>query len=257
MNNSLVFLTLILSIITCYIVAVPASYPIAPACIDPSNAIGSVPCAPWQTYDCSADTQPLRGTLCTNWQANSCCDAGTAKRAINWALEDDGCGVVGGTCLQKLVDIACHMNCAPNIINGTLLTQAGASLRPQICGDWADSAWDACQSYSWCGTNQLETSTCQFKQVKRTQTRSRTVVSTEIVNAYDTCTLVARLTPIEFSEQILNIIRLDNDARCISGDVNYGARPKFQIFSSANYSYNYSLMLFTIIAIILSIIMVN
>jgi len=208
-------------------------------------------CMPWQTYDCSADTTVLGGTACTNWQTDSCCDAGTAKRAINWALEDDGCGVVGGVCLQRLVDLACHMNCAPRLVNGTLLTTTGTTLRPQICASWADGVWDACKSYSWCGVNQLETSTCQFKQVKRTQTKSRTIYSTEIVNAYDTCTLVSRLTQNEFAEQILNILRLDDPVACAATDTPL--KPKFQIFSNAYSTYNYNMIVFTIVAIILSI----
>src|SRR4051812_7517314 len=118
MRSSLFFLTVLLSVSIHVIVGDPALDPEPPNCTDfnyspPKNT--SV-CSAWQTYDCSADLKAIGGTQCTNSQLDSCCDAGTAKRAINWALEDDGCGVVGGLCLQKLVDLACHVNCAPKLV---------------------------------------------------------------------------------------------------------------------------------------------
>lgn len=136
---------------------------------------------------------------CGNYKTASCCDPGTAKRAYNWAYEDDGCGVVGGQCLRMTIDVACYVNCAPSL---PVNIDADIYLKPLICDSYARSIYAACRSYAWCGTTQFDASTCQFLQKKD---YGRRVSGVEVVNAWDTCTAVADITYLDFARKILKV----------------------------------------------------
>lgn len=75
--------------------------------------------------------------------------------------------------------------------------------RPLVCDDWALKVYNSCFKYAFCGTNQIETSTCRFvQQRKKTSTGS----NVEVVSAYDACTLVSNYDVAEFAEQILQVV---------------------------------------------------
>ena len=84
------------------------------------------------------------------------------------------------------------------------MTRLGAAWRPGLlCRSWAVRVWQACASYGWCGTNQLDVDdTCTFLEQQTTAHGDET---TEVVNSYDTCTIIFNLSPIEFANQILNV----------------------------------------------------
>jgi hypothetical protein len=164
------------------------------------TSVVSQTCHPFQTYD-TPRISPLQ-KYCTMYQNYTCCDNGTAKRAYNWAYEDDGCGIVYNDCLRLSIDVACFLNCSPNMTSVKVETFTGIVHRPLVDQYWLEKIYTACLPYAWCGTSQLLTSTCVFLQ-KIQQYRSSDAVTT--VNRKDTCTFVSDLTMEEFAENILYV----------------------------------------------------
>ena len=160
-------------------------------------------CQPFQLYENPVVMQGAQ--KCSAFANSACCGFGIATRAYNWAKEDDGCGVVSGDCLQLLTDLACHVNCAPNmqaqVVNNIL--------RPVVCTEWVRRIYEACLPYQWCTTTQEETSTCAFLQTKSTTSRqgryTHTTTSTTMQNAWDTCTWIDDITMSEFARKILEV----------------------------------------------------
>jgi hypothetical protein len=180
------------------------------------SSISAGVCAPFQTYQTSRDNRQYtfksNAGVCSNYKNNSCCDNGNSKRALNWALQDDGCGVVGGDCLKYLVSVACMTNCAPDLPLATLNTIYGDSVRPIVCDSWAQLAYQKCYIWSWCGSSQLDSSTCTFRATKKVNGQDATVT----LNAWDTCTPVQHIDYLLFANQILGVNVLpDNSSSCI------------------------------------------
>lgn len=90
--------------------------------------ISCTKCAPFQTFHNSRNFSSI-ALSCAEYRQDSCCDSGVARRAVSWALEDDGCGVVGGECLRYLVDIGCMTNCKAGLQTGLLPTQWGMGIK--------------------------------------------------------------------------------------------------------------------------------
>jgi hypothetical protein len=167
-------------------------------------------CHPFQTFD-QPRVLPLQ-KYCNLYQNNSCCDSGTAKRAYNWAYDDDGCGIVYGECLRLSVDIACYLNCSPNMTMKKVNTFTGDTYRPVIPEQWAQKIYNACISYSWCGTSQFLTSTCTAFQIKTQHTYKSSVDVLIKVDKWDTCSSVSDMNLEEFVDNILDVaIDYDNN----------------------------------------------
>jgi hypothetical protein len=165
-----------------------------------TSCVVSQTCHPFQTFD-TPRISPSQN-YCKMYQNSTCCDNGTAKRAYNWAYEDDGCGVVHNDCLKLSVDVACFINCSPNMTTIPVETFTGVVQRPLVNYDWLQQIYNACLPYAWCGTSQLLTSTCTFLQ-KASQSRGSDAIT--VIKSWDTCTLVSELTIKEFAENILYV----------------------------------------------------
>lgn len=188
-----------------------------------AQTIGGQQCQPFQEFSVPR-IMPANNALCSATSL-SCCDPGVAKRTYNFALEDDGCGVVTGECLGYLTDIGCHTACAPNI-----QVAAGPGhydVLPAICRDWATLIYNACRPFSWCLTSSPMTSTCKFLQTRRTSiptstknpttgttsSGSTTVTSTVEVSAADTCSMVSNMNVDEFARIVLGV-SIVSDGNC-------------------------------------------
>jgi len=182
-------------------------------------------CAPYQTWD---TPRTLTSSHCSIYNPASCCDPGVSKRALNWALEDDGCGIVGGPCLQDLIALACAINCKPDLPTFPQVNLYGISNRPVICASFANQVFNDCKMFAWCGINQLATSTCTFEEVI-TNSKTGTASGAIPVDAYDTCTLVGNLTPAEFASTILEVV-MGNSTDCFTpAHVPYSAANSIMI----------------------------
>jgi len=146
-----------------------------------------------QSFQALDYPRPVSLNLCQAYSASACCNSPTAKRAFNWVLEDDGCGIIPPytACRQLLTQLACAVNCLPDLIVTGVNYQAPPNTTvipglPVICSSFADAMYAACATYSWCGIPQQMTSTCEFLAI---QTSGKTS-SLNQVTAADTCTWV-------------------------------------------------------------------
>lgn len=177
-------------------------------CVSVSCVLSQGRCGPFQVY---SQSKPAGLSFCTSYQTNSCCDSAASKRAYNWAAEDDGCGVVSGTCLRYLRDIGCMVNCAVDLPIGI---DADLLAKPIICDTYARQAYSACISYSWCGVSQMNAASCQYL---RTYRGYKDQVSQKVTNRWDTCTWVGDLEYGDFARRILRVmVAPANSTRCVT-----------------------------------------
>jgi hypothetical protein len=173
------------------------------------NAQTSLTCQKWQTFDTPRNAHNATEPQCSSYNDATCCDYGSRIRAMNWAYEDDGCGIVRGKCLVMSVELACFMNCAPQS------TVLGTSTIPRavISTAYAKKIWEACKEEQWCGVKQKLASTCVAFQ--KVTVRSHRRYSEEVVttsNMRNTCTVVSDLSYLEFADRILDFDVHDNGA---------------------------------------------
>lgn len=143
------------------------------------------------------------------YKANSCCTTSAAKRAYNWVWEDDGCGIVGPVCALALSELACAVNCSPDLVVSGFNYHSDRPVLPGkvvVSDSFSKKLFSACQGYAWCGTQQQTSTDCAFLAVTTRAQGKHTSTSLAIKSAPDTCTLVVDLNPRSFAENILGLV---------------------------------------------------
>jgi hypothetical protein len=204
--------------------------------LPPATTLGSNKCQPWQMF-LTPRIMPQGVPLCAS-NVQTCCDAGLARRTMVFALEDDGCGVVGAQCLAALMDLGCHVMCSTMTVPSA--PTSFDKSRATVCRTWLQRAYTACYLESWCITTNGLTSSCTFLQTSTNKQRvsgsggssssgTVSVTTTNEVADRSTCTLVSNLNPEEFGRNILSVAVSDSDCgNPISQPVMLAAAPSTQ-----------------------------
>jgi len=168
-------------------------------------------CQFFQSLAAPVASPNLRLCRSAKYLSSSCCDSASAKRAYNWVKEDDGCGFIYGNCERILTDLACHVNCAPDVIVTGVNYNNSRQVLPDkvvISEDFAERLWDYCKGYNWCGSQQFMTTDCRYLAIivegdSSGHTSDAIAASNTIA---DTCTSVWDVTPKTFAENILGVV---------------------------------------------------
>jgi hypothetical protein len=177
--------------------------------------VNSQNCGIWQSLSAPRVFGADFGTRCgeyANLSPGSCCTPSAAKRAYNWVLEDDGCGVVFNDCRKFLTDVACAVNCAADLVvtGVNYNTSTFGTGKIVLCRTWGVNVFEACRGYGWCAEHLRMSSDCTFLATAYSGKRSYIVQRT----VQDTCQLVEQLTATDFVENILGLVHhTDDDTR--------------------------------------------
>jgi len=185
-------------------------------------------CNAGQVLDIPAIIFPQTNACQAFGTTGACCDPGTATRALTWALEDDGCGILEDkittvipsltglrSCQSFINDLICQVNCGQyNVMDG-IPGDTTNNLRMVISALDAEQVYAACvNDVPWCASiPNAQLSSCTTLQTSSTRVSSGLyafssgyVTTTTLHDAMNTCSYTQDLTPTEFVTHILNMV---------------------------------------------------